>query len=92
MYAHCTDTAAYMLIAAIKVANVDAKPLIHAVYWLETAYLLDGKNCGSALLKNAGLGHVHLIQNKVLKSFKPPKVDLFHSLEGIQWPASSAAE
>ena len=81
-----------MLIAAIKVANVDAKPLVHAVYWLETAYMLDGKSCWSALLKNAGLGHVHLIQNKVLKSFKPPKVDLFQSMERIQWPSSNAAE
>lgn len=79
-----------MLIAAIKSAKVDAKPLVYAVYWLETAYWLEGEECGSALLKNAGLSHVHLIQNKILKTLKPPTVDLFHSLSAIDWPPANS--
>lgn len=44
-----------------------------------------------ALLKNAGLGHVHLIQNKALDDSLPlPSVEDMHgSLQRIGWPVSS---
>ncbi len=44
------------------------------------------------LLKNAGLGHVHLVQNKLLndhdsESYEPIN-DLFQTLDEINWPIS----
>jgi hypothetical protein len=85
-----------MLIAALKVADTNAKPLIRAVYWLESAYVLEGASCGTGLLKNIGLSHVHLIQNKVLskkknkmKALKPPADDMFHTLQAMKWPNST---
>lgn len=42
-----TDTAAYLLQKALEVETVDAQPLIEAVYWLESAYLLETLNASS---------------------------------------------
>lgn len=55
-----------MLLTAIEVASVNPKPLVNAMYWLESACLLEEGKAPTALLKNAGLAHVHMIQNKVL--------------------------
>ncbi len=44
------------------------------------------------LLKNAGLGHVHLVQNKIVNDqdaeVYEPMNDLFHTLDEINWPTN----
>ncbi|RYH19587.1 DUF2723 domain-containing protein [archaeon] len=87
------DTASYYLDVAIKTAGRDAKALVDAVYWLETSLYLEGglANSPSGLLKNAGLGHVHLVQNKALKESEPLPLplDVHNSTEHIQWPTGT---
>lgn len=87
LFYNILETSAYFLSSAIKVADVDSNPLVLSVYWLESAYLMEGINCPSSLLKNAGLSHIHMIQNKLLtnKKLKTPK-DIFNSLEAMGWP------
>ena len=85
------DTAAYMLSSAIVSAKDDADPIISAVYWLESAIALEigsGHKPSSPLLKNAGLGHLHLIQNSKLSTeiLLPIPNDTFNTLGTINWP------
>lgn len=99
------DTAAYFLEESIKIMNVDPYPLINAIYWLETSMLLEKPNPPPMLLKNTGLAHVHLVQNKALTpllatvaaasgggdgtALPYPKIDLFNSINLLQWPKVS---
>mmetsp|Transcript_21047 Transcript_21047/g.30398 ORF Transcript_21047/g.30398 Transcript_21047/m.30398 type:complete len:795 (-) Transcript_21047:201-2585(-) len=90
-----TDTAAFYLEVALKTASQDYRPLVNAVYWLESAVYYEGGevhgNPSAALLKNTGLAHVNLIQNKLFASDKAlprPMNDILGSLEGIGWPVS----
>ncbi len=86
------DTSAYLLLTAQSVAAADANPLVHAIYWLESALAMEGLNhSATSLLKNVGLGHVHLVQNKLLSGIASgllpaPDHDIFGSLETIAWP------
>jgi hypothetical protein len=88
------DTAAYFLESAIAVSSVDPIPLIEAAYWLETAILLEKNNPSTILLKNAGLAHVHLVQNKLIDSlnlnggYPMPMSDIFQTIELLNWPIS----
>lgn len=85
------DTAAFYLEAGIQVAKDDPVPLTNAVYWLEAAVVLETSHGGkapSSLLKNAGLGHLHLVQSLLLKE-KVPLVldeDLFGIEDYVEWP------
>ena len=95
------DVAAFFLEKALKVASQNASPLIDAVYWIEAALELDAAfhneslQQPSALLKNAGLAHAHLVQNKLIKDGDngalelPQSYDIFETLIGhhIGWPA-----
>jgi hypothetical protein len=88
-----TDTSAFYLEAALKVAATDYKPILNAVYVLEsTIYFersIEGGKPSSALLKNTGLAHVNLIQNKLIpQSNKLPKPmgDIFNTTSQIEWP------
>eukprot|EP01034_Spumella_vulgaris_P036659 gene36659-45221_t len=50
------DTAAYLLSSSLLTAGSDVQPLVDAVYWLESACLIEGEaRAPSSLLKNAGL-------------------------------------
>jgi hypothetical protein len=83
------DTASFLLEKAIAAANEDPAPLVYALYLIETAILFESPTVPSMLLKNAGLGHVHLVQNKLLKTeprLSEPEKDIFNSLDAIGWP------
>ncbi len=85
------DTAAYVLASAIASANNDASPLLQAIYWLETALAIEGKNCAASLLKNLGLAHLHSVQNKQLPEdivLQDVVDDLLKTKDLIEWPAS----
>ena len=68
------------------------------MYWLETSALLEQtgprgleRNLNSlpaALAKNTGLGHVYLLQNKVLDKDQPLTIsyDFFQSAKVMGWP------
>ncbi len=85
----CSDTAAYLLLSALTTAASDAQPLVDAVYWLESTFLVEGAACPSSLLKNLGLAHVHLVQNPLLagKPLPAPSRDFFSTAQAMQWPA-----
>jgi hypothetical protein len=87
------ETAAYRLELAIAHEKVDVQPLIDAMYWIETAVLLDGKeNVMTSVLKNAGLAHIHLIQNPILsgrQSLELPTNDVFDSVKLLSWPVAN---
>ena len=87
-----TDTAAFRLSKATQEGAVCSVCLIEAVYFLESAVYLENSRNNTVptyLLKNLGLAHVHLIQNKEIseQSLKPPIIDFFSSLKHIPWPA-----
>jgi hypothetical protein len=44
----CTDTAAYLLQKSLEVEATDPLPLIEALYWLESAYVLETMNVSTA--------------------------------------------
>lgn len=71
--------------------NDDPLPLIHSIYWLESSMILEVPNISPMLLKNTGLAHVHLVQNKAVKAFgstlPPPLTDFFNTLDKIDWPS-----
>lgn len=60
------------------------------------------ENAPTAVLKNVGLAHVHLIQNQLLSkkdsshrrinNLQLPSQDFFHSLEAIEWPYQDKEE
>jgi hypothetical protein len=77
----------------VNIANQDPQPLIDAIYWIETVYRLEGEeSTPTSLLKNGGLAHLHLVQNKVLavdyhdSHRLAPTKDIFHTLKAIDWP------
>jgi hypothetical protein len=62
---------------------------------MESVYLMEGPQCATSLLKNVGLSHLHLVQNKLLskgQGGKPKKLtapeDIFRTLELMRWPAT----
>jgi hypothetical protein len=70
---------------------------VKSIYWLESTLLFEGglasSSASSALLKNIGLAHVNLIQNKLLAQDSPlpsrPFDDVLGTLEGIDWPTTA---
>jgi hypothetical protein len=87
-----TDAASFRLMKAIETAATDPDSLIEAVYFIEYAAYLEMSRNNSVptfVLKNLGLGHVHLIQNKAIPDDRlpPPKVDFFRILPALSWPA-----
>jgi hypothetical protein len=83
------DSSSYLLATAIPYANSDPRPLIESVYLVESAVYMEGESeAPTSLLKNLGLAHVHLIQNKVLTGDDSiqPKDDYLRLLEKISWP------
>ena len=87
------DTSSFYLQAAISVASQDPAPLINAAYWLESCVVLESLEGGTIpahVLKNAGLAHLHLVQNNQLKEGAPLLVDgdIFGLIETVDWPTS----
>jgi hypothetical protein len=93
--------AAFHLEKALKIASTNPAPLIDAVYWIEAALELDAAfhsdtlQQPSSLLKNAGLAHAHLVQNKLIKDEHsggalqlPLSYDVLRPLIGhhVSWP------
>ena len=90
-----SETAAFHLQSAIPVAAVDPSALLEAVYWLETSVILEEGDPMTSLLKNAGLSHLHLLQNKAVKqagNLPTPALDIFQSLGVIKWPSKENDE
>lgn len=86
MYA---DSSAALLDYAIKEASTQPWPLLFAVYFLEVTLTID-ENAAASVFKNAGLAHIHLIQNKhfsQLDSLPHKNLTLFQNLTNIRWPA-----
>ncbi len=97
MYHGEIDTAAFLLESALKVASKDYQPLIAAIYFLESAIYLESvsnstRGLSAGLLKNAGLAHVNLIQNKLVPSNGnngyplPYGKDILFTSDKINWP------
>jgi hypothetical protein len=85
------DSSSYLLSIAIPYANTNPLPLVESLYLLESAVYMEGEvEAPTSLLKNLGLGHVHLVQNKILTSENSiqPKEDYLHLLEKISWPSA----
>lgn len=98
------DVAAYLLEQAIPLTTTQSETLMDAIYWLEVSVALEksfpSKPGGplippTSLLKNAGLGHAHLVQSKTVHEgatvgeFElPMSYKLFSELlqEPIDWP------
>ena len=51
------DTSAFLLQKALDVIEKDAAPIIEAVYWLESAYVLDSLNTTTAQRMRAASGY-----------------------------------
>jgi len=70
--------------------------LIDAIYWLETAYQLEGTQCASNLLKNLGLAYIDLLQCKSLgqeKYLSGPSEDIFDTFDTLpSWPSNNNGE
>jgi hypothetical protein len=59
------------------------------MYWLETALLMEAPEPPTALLKNAGLAHVHFVQNKLVdkdEDMRNVTFDYFRTTKAIGWP------
>lgn len=83
------DTAAYVLASAIQSASQDGFPLIKAIYWLESAFAIEGIDCPSSLLKNLGLAHLHSVQNKLIPDeivIQDVVEDILGSKLLVDWP------
>lgn len=85
-----SETAAFVLLTAIKSAASDVRPLVDAAYWLESAIWKEGgpQAAHTSLLKNAGLAHVHLIQSKLVGDEQPlpTPMDVHGTLQQLAWP------
>ena len=92
------DTAAFLLESALKVSSTDYKPLVYALYFLESAIAYENNTISknsmgpsTSLLKNTGLGHVNLIQNKLVPNggglFLPKNKDILLTSKKINWPS-----
>jgi hypothetical protein len=83
---------------SIPEAKKNPASLIKSVYWLESALYFEGglNATSSSLLKNTGLAHVNLIQNKVFPANTAlparPFDDLLGTLEPIGWPTTTRCE
>ena len=94
MQQYCTDTSSFFLQIAISEAKQDPLGLVDSVYWLESTLFFEGGVNGSAttsLLKNTGLAHVNMIQNKLLPSDSLPNRplgDVLNTLQHINWPTT----
>lgn len=92
-----TDTSSFFLQLAIPEAAVDPASLVRSVYWLESALQYEGglnsSSASSALLKNTGLAHVNLIQNKQMAAdaalMSRPFDDVLGTLQDIKWPTTA---
>lgn len=65
--------------------------MIRAIYWLESAYAIEGVDCPSSLLKNLGLAHLHAVQNKLIPDdiiIENAMEDVFETKNVIDWPSS----
>lgn len=94
--------ASVLLEKAITIANTDPNPLLDAVFWSEVGITLekgfirdDVPTPPTSLLKNAGLGHAHIVQNKLIKEGEkygeypiPQSFDVFQTILGpeVDWP------
>ena len=90
------DTSSFYLQLSIPEAKKDPLSLVQSLYWLESALYFEGGlhgSASSALLKNIGLAHVNLIQNKNIPagSALPPRPvdDVLGTLQHIGWPATA---
>ena len=101
--------AAYLLEQSIPLAANDTAPLLDAIYWLEVSLRLElsfirapdaPPSPPTALLKNAGLAHAHLVQSKsvveggAFGEFELPlSVDVFPTLmlgdSLVNWPVDT---
>lgn len=95
-FACLSDTSSFFLQLSIPEAKQDPTSLVKSVYWLESALHFEGGvkgSASSALLKNIGLAHVNLIQNKLLPQDAAlparPFDDVLGTLEHIGWPTSA---
>src|SRR3546814_5376909 len=64
--------------------------LVVACYFRESATALEGSTAPSALLKNLGLCHLHLVRSKLPDDQALPSVaDVLHTLQdqSIDWPS-----
>jgi hypothetical protein len=85
-----TETSATILEYAIKEASSQPWPLLFAVYLLEVNLAVD-ENAAPSVFKNAGLAHIHLIQNKHFSQeivIPHKNLTLFQSLVNISWPTN----
>jgi hypothetical protein len=96
MFSIYLDTSSFYLQLAINEAKKNPASLVQSIYWLESALYYEGGlngSASSALLKNIGLAHVNLIQNKLLPAGSSlpsrPFDDVLGTLEHIDWPTSA---
>lgn len=97
-----------MLEQSIPLAANDSVPLMDSAYWLEVAVRLErsfshgpgaSPSPSTALLKNAGLAHAHLVQSKTVMEGEhvgefalPTSFDIFPNSilpESVDWPINS---
>jgi hypothetical protein len=97
MMSPLSDTSSFFLQLAIAEAKKDPTSLVESIYWLESTLLYEGgltnSSASSSLLKNIGLAHVNLIQNKLIPQNTPlpakPFGDVLGTLRDINWPTTS---
>lgn len=74
---------------AIATEQTHPEYLAVACYFLESATALEGAGAPSALLKNLGLSHLHLVRSKLPDSkLLPPVPDVLHTMKDkvVEWP------
>jgi hypothetical protein len=102
--------AAYWLEVAIPLTNITSDPLLDAIYWIEVSLQLEksyppvpGKPLSppTSMLKNAGLGHAHLVQSKTVERrsgvggfLLPLSGDIFTTImdNPVDWPVDRAGK
>ncbi len=86
--------AAFSLELSIPMAATDPTPLINSLYWLESSVIYESKIgeriVPSALLKNCGLVHLHLVKSAKATFIEPPP-DVLQTLDIINWPLNSSS-
>ena len=74
---------------AISIESAHPEYLVTACYFLESATALEGDAASSALLKNLGLSHLHLVRSRLSDEVPlPPVDDYLHTFrnKNINWP------